>query len=113
MPLDLVRRRPRRARQSRSARGPARSRGPATTTYRAAGEDVAQDEQDKATLIACPTLALWGEEFESGGKMWDFCEIWAEMAERVEFVSIPECGYHPREEKPEAVDRELLRFLGS
>lgn len=80
--------------------------------YRAAAEDVVQDQQDQQTLIACPTLALWGEEFESGGKMWDFREIWTRMAAQVEFVSIPECGHHPHEEKPEVVNRELLRFLG-
>jgi haloacetate dehalogenase len=40
----------------------------ACNDYRAAEEDVAQDEEDKDTLIACPTLALWGEEFESGGR---------------------------------------------
>jgi hypothetical protein len=34
---------------------------------------VEQDEDDKDTLIGCPTLVLRGEEFESGGKMWDFC----------------------------------------
>jgi pimeloyl-ACP methyl ester carboxylesterase len=85
----------------------------ACNDYRAAAEDVAQDEEDKDTLIACPTLALWGEEFESGGKMWDFRAIWTKMAERIEFVSIPACGHHPHEEKPEVVNRELLRFLSS
>lgn len=43
--------------------------------------------------------------------MWDFRAIWSEMAERVEFVSIPECGHHPHEEKPDIVNRELSRFL--
>jgi pimeloyl-ACP methyl ester carboxylesterase len=44
--------------------------------------------------------------------MWDFREIWTKMPTPVEFVSIPECGHHPHEEKPEIVNRELLRFLG-
>ncbi len=42
--------------------------------YRAAREDVAQDEADMNVLIECPTLAIWGEDFVSGGKMWDFHE---------------------------------------
>jgi hypothetical protein len=49
---------------------------------RAGEEDVAQDEADKGTLIACPTLTLWGEDFELGGKMWDFREVWTKMARR-------------------------------
>ncbi len=44
----------------------------AFSDYRAGKEDVAQDEADKDTLIQCPTLALWGEEFALGGKMWIF-----------------------------------------
>jgi haloacetate dehalogenase len=79
--------------------------------YRAAKEDVAQDEEDKDTLINCPTLVLWGEDFESGGKMWDFREVWTKMSTRVEFVSIPQCGHLPHEEKPEEVTQALLKFL--
>lgn len=79
--------------------------------YRAAKEDVAQDEEDKDTLIKCPTLVLWGEEFESGGKMWDFREIWRKMCAQVEFVSLPQCGHLPHEEKPEEVNQALLQFL--
>jgi haloacetate dehalogenase len=94
-----------------SASSPRALRG-AFNDYRAAAEDVEQDEDDKDTLIGCPTLVLRGEEFESGGKMWDFREISKQLAELVEFVSIPECGHHPHEEKPEIVNRELLGFLG-
>lgn len=79
--------------------------------YRAGEEDVAQDEEDKDVLIGCPTLVLWGEDFAIGGKMWDFREVWHGMAKRPEFVSIPQCGHLPHEEKPEIVNRELLRFL--
>jgi len=43
--------------------------------------------------------------------MWDFRAIWAEMAEHVEFFSIPACGHLPHEEEPGLVNRELLRFL--
>ncbi len=52
----------------------------AFSDYRAGQEDVAQDEADKETLIQCPTLALWGEDFALGGKMWDFREVWSKMA---------------------------------
>jgi haloacetate dehalogenase len=84
----------------------------AFSDYRAGEEDVAQDEADKDTLIGCPTLVLWGEDFELGGRMWDFREIWTKMAEHVKFFSIPRCGHLPHEEKPDEVNRELLRFLG-
>ena len=79
--------------------------------YRAAKQDVAQDEEDKDFLIECPTLVLWGEDFESGGKMWDFHSIWREMAKDPTFVPIPQCGHLPHEEKPEVVNKELLNFL--
>ena len=37
---------------------------------------MAQDKEDEAKLIDCPTLVLWGEDFAFGGKMWDFREVW-------------------------------------
>jgi haloacetate dehalogenase len=83
----------------------------AFSDYRAGREDVAQDEEDKDVLIGCPTLALWGEDFDIGGRMWDFREVWHKMAKDVRFVSIPQCGHLPHEEKPEVVNRELLTFL--
>ena len=79
--------------------------------YRAGGEDVAQDEQDEDVLIDCPTLALWGEDFALGGKMWDFREVWHKMARNMSFFSIPQCGHLPHEERPDVVNQELLRFL--
>jgi pimeloyl-ACP methyl ester carboxylesterase len=81
--------------------------------YRAGEQDMAQDEEDEDTLIACPTLVLWGEDFELGGKMWDFREVWTKMAKRPEFFSLPQCGHLPHEERPEEVNRALLRFLES
>lgn len=81
--------------------------------YRAGQEDVAQDEEDKDVLIACPTLVLWGEDFESGGKMWDFRSIWRETARDPQFFSIAQCGHLPHEEKPEIVNDRLLQFLQS
>ena len=85
----------------------------AFSDYRAAHDDIAQDEADKDTPIACPTLVLWGEEFEAGGKMWDFREVWSKMATRPEYVPVPKCGHLPHEERPAVVTRELLRFLGA
>ncbi len=83
----------------------------AFSDYRAAKEDVAQDQQDSDVLISCPTLVLWGEDFSSGGKMWDFREIWGKMGSNLTFVSIPQCGHLPHEEKPEVVTQALLQFL--
>lgn len=85
----------------------------AFSDYRAGREDVAQDQEDEQNLIECPTLVLWGEDFELGGKMWDFREIWHNMASRPAFVSIPQCGHLPHEEQPAIVNRELLNFLQS
>ena len=83
----------------------------AFSDYRAGREDVAQDEADKDVLIRCPTLALWGEDFALGGKMWDFREVWATIAKNMSYVSIPQCGHLPHEERPEVVTEELLKFL--
>jgi haloacetate dehalogenase len=83
----------------------------AFSDYRAGREDVTQDEQDKDVLISCPTLVLWGEDFSLGGRMWDFREIWHKMASDPVFVSLPQCGHLPHEEKPEAVNSELIKFL--
>lgn len=48
--------------------------------YRAGGEDVEQDKADRDHIIECRTLGLWGEDFELGGKMWDFREAWHKVA---------------------------------
>ncbi len=79
--------------------------------YRAGKEDVVQDKADRATLIDCPTLALWGESFALGGQMWDFRQVWSQEAKHMEYFSIPHCGHLPHEEKPAEVNAELLRFL--
>jgi len=42
---------------------------------------------------------LVGRNFESGGKLWNFREVWQTMATQLAFVSIPECGHLPHEEK--------------
>ena len=79
--------------------------------YRAGPEDVGQDEEDEGVLIECPTLVLWGEEFAIGGKMWDFRSIWKKMARDPSFLSLPQCGHLPHEEKPQEVNAALLQFL--
>ncbi len=79
--------------------------------YRAMPVDVAQDEADADQLIDCPVLALWGEDFELVGKMWDVCDIWHGMAKSVQCVALPECGHLPHEERPDAVNLALLDFL--
>ncbi len=43
--------------------------------------------------------------------MWDFREIWHKMTKDVEFVSIPQCGHLPHEERPNVVNDALLKFL--
>jgi pimeloyl-ACP methyl ester carboxylesterase len=83
----------------------------AMSDYRAAPEDVAQDQQDAAVKIDCPTLALWGEDFEIGGRMWDMAGIWHEMGTNVRTVAIPKCGHLPHEERPEQVNAAILDFL--
>lgn len=79
--------------------------------YRAAKEDVRQDREDQHVKIACPTLALWGEEFASGGKMWDFPAIWSEMADDIRTEPIAKCGHLPHEERPDEVSAILLDSL--
>lgn len=79
--------------------------------YRAGEEDVKQDQADAAAKLACPTLALWGEEFESGGKMWDFPSVWREFADDLLTVLVPLCGHLPHEERPDVVNPALLAFL--
>jgi haloacetate dehalogenase len=79
--------------------------------YRAGEIDVDDDREDHSELIQMPTLILWGEDFEAGGKLWDFREVWRGYAQDPQFVPIPNCGHLPHEERPEIVTTELLRFL--
>lgn len=83
----------------------------ACNDYRAGREDVAQDQEDASQLIECPTLALWGENFALIPPLFDVREVWRGMARNIRFVSIPQCGHLPHEEKPAVVNRELLAFL--
>jgi haloacetate dehalogenase len=81
--------------------------------YRAAAVDVAQDKADENQLLEMPTLVLWGEDFAAGGKLWNFREVWSHYAKHIEFVSVPECGHLPHEEKPKFVTDALGKFLVS
>jgi len=83
----------------------------ALSDYRAAREDVAQDQEDADIPVTCPTLALWGEDFEIGGWMWDLAGIWCDMATNVRTLSIPQCGHLPHEERPDIVNQAILDFL--
>ncbi|OZD06542.1 MULTISPECIES: alpha/beta fold hydrolase [unclassified Rhodococcus (in: high G+C Gram-positive bacteria)] len=79
--------------------------------YRAAAEDVAQDEQDLDTLIQCPLLSMWGEDFAAVGGAYDVAAIWQSMGTNVRTVAIPRCGHLCHEERPDVVNHELLEFL--
>jgi pimeloyl-ACP methyl ester carboxylesterase len=83
----------------------------AMSDYRAGREDVAQDKEDAERKITCPTLALWGQDFELVGRMFDVEAIWRDMAANLRAVSIPHCGHLPQEERPEEVNAALLDFL--
>lgn len=78
--------------------------------YRAWPEDLAQDQVDKDTKIACPTLALWGRDFDVA-KMVDMAAIWREFADDLSTAAIAYSGHMPHEEQPDAVNKALLEFL--
>lgn len=91
-------------------RSPGAVRG-ALSDYRANGEDLAQDLVDADTRIACPTLALWGAEFEGVGKLFDMPAVWAEMASDLRTFAVPQAGHLVQEEQPQVVNQLLLDFL--
>ena len=41
----------------------------------------------------------------------DFREVWGHYSKHIEFISVPECGHLPNEEKPMFVTAALLKFL--
>jgi haloacetate dehalogenase len=94
----------------RAYRRPGAVRG-ALSDYRANPEDVAQDKVDADKKIACPTLSLWGKDFYAVGQMFDMPAVWAEMAEKLQTVAIPQCGHLPQEEQPDIVNKVLIDFL--
>jgi pimeloyl-ACP methyl ester carboxylesterase len=78
--------------------------------YRAWRDDLAQDQFDRDTKISCPTLALWGDDFE-GARMIDMAALWRDMADDLSTTPIARSGHLPHEEQPDAVNAALLQFL--
>jgi haloacetate dehalogenase len=91
-------------------RRPGAVRG-AMSDYRANAEDVQQDLADADTKIACPTMALWGEDFYAVGGMFDMKAVWESMAVHLRAEPIAQCGHLPQEEQPDRVNELLLDFL--
>ncbi|AOK12801.1 MULTISPECIES: alpha/beta fold hydrolase [Burkholderia] len=83
----------------------------AMSDYRANAEDVAQDKADADVRIACPTMAIWGEDFYAVGGMFDMKAVWESMATNLRAEPIARCGHLPQEEQPERVNALLLEFL--
>ncbi|SHM15336.1 Pimeloyl-ACP methyl ester carboxylesterase [Rhodanobacter sp. OK091] len=83
----------------------------AMADYRAAPEDVRQDEVDADIKIRCPTMSIWGEDFEAVGGSFDMAAVWRGMAENLRAEPIAQCGHLPQEEQPEIVNRLLVDFL--
>jgi haloacetate dehalogenase len=79
--------------------------------YRANSEDVAQDLVDADVKIACPTMALWGEDFYAVGGMFDMKAVWEGMANNLRAEPVSHCGHLPQEEQPERVNELLVDFL--
>jgi haloacetate dehalogenase len=78
--------------------------------YRAWREDLAQDQVDANIKIKCPTLALWGADFDAA-KMVDMAATWRDLADDLVTVPIAQSGHLPQEEQPDAVTKALLDFL--
>ena len=91
-------------------RAPGAVRG-ALADYRASAEDLAQDTADAEVKIACPTLSIWGAEFDGVGKSFDMPAIWSEMATHLRTFAVPQSGHVPQEEQPGIVNELLIDFL--
>jgi haloacetate dehalogenase len=77
--------------------------------YRAgAGVDLADDEADVASRLACPVLLLWSRE--GLGAAYQVLEIWRERAPDVLGRAL-DCGHFLAEERPEETAAELQQFL--
>lgn len=48
--------------------------------YRAAPQDVAQDQEDADQLIDCPVLTMWGEDFSALSQAYDVLDVWKGIA---------------------------------
>ncbi len=80
--------------------------------YRAGATiDLALDEEDRgARRIACPLLALWGEQGPLG--RGDVLATWRTWAQDVRGAALP-CGHHLPEEAPEETTAALRAFLAA
>jgi haloacetate dehalogenase len=78
--------------------------------YRAgASIDLEHDRADLGRRIACPTLALWGDQ----GRLhqwWDVLACWQARCTTLTGRALP-AGHFLVEERPAEVAEELLRFL--
>jgi len=78
--------------------------------YRASATiDLKHDEQDAATKIQAPLLAIWGDQ-SVVGNLYDVQATWQEKANIVEGQALP-CGHAIPEERPEALTALLLDFF--
>ena len=79
--------------------------------YRAAATiDLADDEADLDRRIACPLLALWGEQGLIH-RHFDVLATWREKSAGVVTGRSLPCGHFLPEEQPAATRDELLRFF--
>jgi haloacetate dehalogenase len=80
--------------------------------YRAAASvDLADDERDLGSRLACPVLAIWGE-YGKMHQLFDVLATWREKAGDVRGRALP-CGHFIPEEAPDELLAELLPFLGA
>ena len=78
--------------------------------YRASATiDLKHDEQDAATKIQAPLLAIWGDQ-SVVGNLYDVQATWQEKANIVEGQALP-CGHAIPEERPEPLTALLLDFF--
>ena len=78
--------------------------------YRASATiDLKHDEQDAATKIQAPLIAIWGDQ-SVVGNLYDVQATWQEKANNVEGQALP-CGHAIPEERPEALTALLLDFF--
>jgi haloacetate dehalogenase len=78
--------------------------------YRAsAGIDLEHDRRDRSSKLKVPVLALWGKRGVIDA-MFDCLKDWREVASNVTGRSL-DCGHFLPEEAPDAVLRELRRFV--
>ena len=83
----------------------------AFSDYRAGAVDLAQDSEDADRLIDCPTLTIWGADFDLVGRRFDVLDVWRGIASDVRGLPIADCKHLPHEERPEVVNAALLDFL--